>query len=112
MKENFGGKDIAQKLATVTGEIYNGATSLSEQRDVIIKYNNLTGFTGEKKLYFSDDNQIRASWNKLQSLKESVYKYYEYVQFKRARFDCTNVEYDQVTGRIIKMEFEFTGKFE
>ena len=44
---------------------------------------------------------------------DQVYKdaklYYEYVQFKRAYFDCINTEYDDKTNRIIKMEFICTG---
>lgn len=44
---------------------------------------------------------------------EQMYKdaklYYEYVQFKRAYFDCVNTEYDDDTNRIIKMEFRCTG---
>lgn len=36
--------------------------------------------------------------------------YYEYIQFKRAYFDCVaEPEYDRNTGRILKMEFECTG---
>lgn len=42
--------------------------------------------------------------------KNSVYKYYEYVQFKRARFDCKDVKYDDTIGRIIELYFESTGK--
>ena len=51
---------------------------------------------------------------------EQMYKdaklYYEYVQFKRAYFDCTSIdgisekiEYDDDTNRIIKMQFKCTG---
>lgn len=36
--------------------------------------------------------------------------YYEYMQFKRGVFECTNLEYDSVTGRVIKIDFIFTGK--
>lgn len=35
--------------------------------------------------------------------------YYEYVQFKRTYFNCTGTEYDNDTGRLIKMEFVCTG---
>ncbi|MCI8759862.1 MAG: hypothetical protein HFJ34_01845 [Clostridia bacterium] len=44
--------------------------------------------------------------------KIDVYTYYEYVQFKRARFNCIDTGYDEKTGRIIRMKFEFNGKFE
>lgn len=44
--------------------------------------------------------------------KEKIYTYYEYMQFKRAKFNCENTEYNPKTGRIIKMEFKFNGKIE
>ncbi len=48
-----------------------------------------------------------------QENKDKVYTYYEFMQFKRARFDCipAEVEYNNGTGRITKMGFKFTGKF-
>ena len=36
--------------------------------------------------------------------------YYEYSQFKRARFNCTHTDYSKI-GRIKTMNFEFLGKF-
>ena len=36
--------------------------------------------------------------------------YYEYMQFKRGVFKCTNLAYDDNTGRVSKIDFEFTGK--
>lgn len=51
-------------------------------------------------------------WNNINTNKEAVYQYYEYVQFKRAKFNCIGVIYDEQTGRIREMKFEFTEKFE
>ena len=73
-----------------------------------MKYNSASG----ENLSFNDDSEINSSLGKINELKDNVYKYYEYVQFKRARFDCSDVEYDDKTGRIISMTFVFTGKFE
>lgn len=36
--------------------------------------------------------------------------YYEYVQFKRGIFKCTKVKYSPM-GRIVEMDFKFTGEF-
>ncbi len=44
--------------------------------------------------------------------QNNIYTYYEYMQFKRARFNCEKTEYNPKTGRIIKMKFEFNGKIE
>lgn len=52
------------------------------------------------------------NFSELLACKSDVYTYSEYIQFKRAKFDCKNPDYDPKTGRIIKMEFEFTGKFQ
>lgn len=48
--------------------------------------------------------------SKKTTIQEDVYTYYEYIQFKRAHFDCENIEYDGETGRVISMEFNFNGK--
>lgn len=40
---------------------------------------------------------------------EVVYKYYEYIQFKRGVFKCKNLTYDNI-GRVSKIEFEFSGR--
>ncbi len=47
-------------------------------------------------------------------LREATLEYYQYQRFKRAHFDfeTTKVEYNQGTGRIVKLVFKFNGKFE
>ena len=37
--------------------------------------------------------------------------YYQYTQFKRTYFNCTGVEYNDETGRIISMTFKWVNKF-
>lgn len=41
------------------------------------------------------------------TIKTDVYKYYEYTQFKRCIFKCTNMEYNNETSRIEKIEYKF-----
>lgn len=63
-----------------------------------------------------------ANWSEIAEgsvIRKAVYQYYEYVQFKRAKFNCeanrysnTNIKYNNETGRIIEINFKFTGKFE
>lgn len=51
----------------------------------------------------------------INQMYEDAKLYYEYVQFKRAYFDCTSIDgsekikYDDDTNRIIKMQFKCTG---
>lgn len=71
--------------------------------------------------YIMDDNNEEVRDEKIRSIltqikKEDTYninniknataQYYEYTQFKRACFNCTGVEYDPDTGRVVKMTFE------
>lgn len=46
----------------------------------------------------------------IDDIKEITCKYYEFTQFKRALFNCTEVIYDQASGRIKEMNFEVKTK--
>lgn len=39
--------------------------------------------------------------------RDAVYKYYEYVQFRKGLFNCDYVHYNKATGRVEKMSFTF-----
>lgn len=62
------------------------------------------------------DDDLNKLWKYLDSntdeIRKAVNTYYEYVQFKRAIFKCNSstVRYSP-TGRIVYLEFEFTGKY-
>lgn len=43
-------------------------------------------------------------------VQEDILTYYQYLQFKRAHFDCENLTYED--GRVQSFTFEFKGKFE
>ena len=40
------------------------------------------------------------------NIENATYRYYQYIQFKRAMFHCTDVTYDQQTGRVNGMFFD------
>lgn len=42
----------------------------------------------------------------INAIKTATYKYYQYTQFKRAMFKCTNISHDTTNGRVNKMQFE------
>ena len=44
--------------------------------------------------------------DKLNTIKEIAFKYYQITQFKRAYFECTGIEYDEETGRVLTMNFK------
>ena len=56
--------------------------------------------------------EIGDNEEKLKRVRDIANIYYQYMQFKRAMFDCTGVEYDPNTNRIVKMSFEVQTKIE
>ena len=116
-KEDFGGTPITiQNLVKEKGTIYEGniinynkPTSTTpidktwyDQQYILSRYKTLTG----KKMNSIDD--IRKD-----ALMKDVAKYYEYMQFKKAIFKCTGIKYDDGasgTGRVVEMNFAYTGK--
>lgn len=59
-----------------------------------------------KKMYLKTLNLKETDVN-----KSDILKYYQYVQLKRAHFDCTSFRYGD-GGRVEGMSFEFNQKFE
>ncbi len=103
---------MAQKLCEAKDTIFiNQNESPSRKLQAIFDY---CSIRGEKSSVNSDSstNDIGKAWSEINKQRTSVFQYYEYVQFKRAKFDCEKVEYNQQTGRIKRMEFRFNGKFE
>lgn len=109
IEEKFGGATNIQNLVKNIDTIYQGE---------IIGYNEGTPDSG-----WYDENYIISRYKTLTGLKagsvddirkedkaEEVLKYYEYSYFKKSIFECTKVEYDKDTGRVIQMDFRFTGE--
>ena len=97
------GKNILIKLTTGITRIFIDETSETKKNEAINSFNNIS-----TKVKIDDFDDIKSG----SETREEIYKYYEFIQFKRANFDCTSCEYDKNTGRIIKMEFVFNGKFQ
>lgn len=57
--------------------------------------------------------QLKLDYNKSQlaTYQKDILKYYQYMYFKRAHFDCTNLQYAS-NGRVQGLEFKFNGKYE
>lgn len=91
----------------VTSQEFNNF-SQSEKAQIIYNFNSAYG---SQKLSANSNSHIINSWGKINSeYREDIYKYYEYLQFTRAHFNCTSVGYNEGTGRIVSMEFQFTGE--
>ena len=107
------GQDSLTNLTTNLTKIFKdedlGPEPGSTEETIIVKNFNEASRKVKITSYSDIDSKETAKFQG--TIREGVYTYYEYIQFKRAYFDCKNVEYDSNTGRITKMDFEFTGKF-
>lgn len=104
LEKKYGQSSLTNLTTNLTKIFVDVApTSGSQQEQLIIQNFN----EASRVVKIDSFSQI----DKGTEIREDVYAYYEYVQFKRAYFDCTNTEYDNSTGRVTKMDFEFTGKF-
>ena len=128
--ENEYGKENLQNLSKSIGDIfidesrYSTADDLLEaKKEVIRKFNSITKQRGTQKdtqynnianCNFDEKRNVANLYSIIQSYKNVAYKYYEYVQFKKAKFnsDSSAIQYDNVTQRITHMKFEFTGEVE
>lgn len=99
-------KDFEDKDTEDKKKIFYNFNSVVGKAVFDINFNNLTDEKLDKYL-----KELWTSINEDSKLRENVDKYYEYVQFKRAIFNCEGIEYDENTGRIKSMNFNFTGRF-
>lgn len=102
----FKGKSGIQNLSSGISNLdINNDSDRKAKLKAIDLYNN--NVKGDR----ADENNII---EKIENIMEDVKTYYEYIQFKRAYFDCKSEEvvYNRNTGRITSMTFEFNGKFE
>ena len=102
VENNLGGIDSATKIAKSYDSIFIDSTDSNELNKAMEKYNLLT----TNKI--TNTSQL----SKTGALSNNVLRYYEYMQFKRGVFRSLSnrLEYDNNTGRVINMEFEWTGK--
>lgn len=60
----------------------------------------------------SDKNVSDTYLKMLNANAENMYKYYEFTQFKKAKFKCTKLNYKEETGKVDEIDFLFTGEIE
>ena len=101
--ENKYGQSSLTNLTTNLTNIFIADRASDQEK--LVAVNNFN--SASKKITINNFSQIEEG----STIREEVYSYYEYIQFKRAHFDCKKVEYNNKTGRVTKMDFEFTGEF-
>lgn len=120
-------KEIVGQPSTISSEITTGEISRIQNKyqskyanQLVAQISNIESILNDTTLNSNTKKEEQFN-NKRWLPKEAsyyggiseIYKdtliYYEYVQFKRAYFDCTDTAYDKNTGRIVNMKFECTG---
>lgn len=68
------------------------------------------GETGDYDIRIDRETAITTGWSDglkiIEKIQDIATQYYEYTQFKRAKFNCTEIEYDATTGRVVEMNFK------
>lgn len=100
-------KVIATLSANISTITYPETLQDGSYKDSAIQKRNevLQGALKGTNIQYSTNSEIA-------EIVEDTKTYYEFSQFKRAYFKCTGEEYNQDTGRIVKMTFEFLNKFQ
>ncbi len=102
LEGEYGQSSLTNLTTNLTKIFIDDSSTSQEKKEAVQNFN-----SASKKKTVSDFKEIDGK----SQIRQDVYMYYEYIQFKRAHFDCEKVEYNNETGRITKMEFKFNGKF-
>ena len=117
--ENKYGSESLTNLTTNITRIFPESPTEQQQQEAVERFNNacknkqIDSQEAVERFNNACKNKQIDSWDDIKEgsqIRNDIYKYYEYVQFKRAYFDCTKAEYNKNTGRIVKMTFETNGK--
>lgn len=99
--ENEYGSETLVNLTTNISKIFPENPTEKQKEDAIARFNS------------ASKTKTVTKWDEIKEgsiYRNDVYTYYEYIQFKRTHFDCTNAKYNSNTGRIVEMTFESNGK--
>ena len=106
IESNYGGKASVNNLAAGISNLFlSGSPSEEDKRKAENLYKKNTG----KEVSFIN---LKNDMDSDRGIYTDICTYYEYIQFKRAHFNCTDSKYNERTGRIIELDFEFNGKIE
>ena len=127
LEKLWGGTDIASKIVRsivdldfekgrddLADKLYGNQIRKEKGTTAKIGYNDLVTAEQKKsieKIYIDRFKEITgksvSGFTELKTyLGDKMYQYYEYYQFKKAKFKCTSIEYDKDFGRVSKMKFE------
>lgn len=101
LEDEYGSDSLSNLGSNLTAIFIDSTTNVNTQNDAISKFN-----SASKKVRVTKWDEIKPG----STIRNDVYTYYEYIQFKRLHFDCTEVKYNDKTGRIVEMIFTSTGE--
>ncbi len=107
----YGGADSATRIAKSIDSIFLSQTQL--EHDQSLGFSEAESWQNAIERFNAYSTALQVSnQSNLLAEKERVCKYYEYVQFKRGKFNSVGSElkYDNTTGRVYQMVFNFTGE--
>lgn len=121
IEKAYGNSNIASKLAKVkdnlivTEEEVNSAVNMGTSLSVDEVRGNLqkTAVDSFNSIVRDESLKVTTYTEMVNKLKANdVNQYWEYMQFKKAIFKCITLDYNDKTGRVSNIEFEFTGNVE
>lgn len=115
----YGNSSETTKLAKSIGSLILTSEQITyneNNRHMSPEQSKLSAVEAYKAIIKSDENiTYEEMIKRLTGSESNILKYYEFYQFKRGIFKCRNISdnnYDNVSGRIKLIEFEFTGNIE
>ena len=102
------GKNECSALEAGMNSIFITDTDANKRDEARKKFNNIC-----KKIQVDRFDELITPNAKVEGniIRDDIYLYYSFVQFKRGIFKCDSVKYNNKTGRITEMTFKFEGKF-
>ena len=106
-------QDKVEHVKEETGATESGLTNLTTGISRLFDLSDEDAKNTAIQLWNKNSNKNVKEYKELEGYKDDIYTYYEYLQFKRAHFDCEDrsVTYTNA-GRIKEMKFVFNGKIE
>ena len=115
-ENKYGGTEVLSRIAKNINAIFlkeidsDPNEAKTQKKFAIQKFNSLLSKNGRINELSLDDSVINDSYRTLttdSNYKNSIYKYYEYIQFKRCIFKCKEMLYDNDTGMVKDINYEF-----
>lgn len=110
IEKRYGGVDAATKISRSIDSIFLSKDQIDiDKKKYGLSDENILWENAIKKFNSITKGEKAENQNQLMTYERYAYQYYEYVQFKRGKFNCSLLEYDNATGRVKTMQFDFTG---